>query len=99
MHAASLLLGLGAFSITRKTPKYSYFSFRHLFCLSNGRINDAAGAVSTLVHHPYEIQSVEGVLGKLDASQLSAIVHHLRRDGFYIFEKRLDAAVCNELTE
>ena len=97
MHAVVFLGGLAAFVVTRKTPLPAAISMRRLFVLTNGRSNDVAGKVSGLLHRPYEIPRARGVLGELSQDDARRAADLLKRDGFVVFDTRLDPETCDEI--
>jgi len=96
-HACILLAGAAIFCLTRRTPRYSEYSMRELFCLTNGRSNELAGSLSGLLHQPYDLQGVDGVLGHLESAQLVTIAADIDANGYHVFETMLNSTKCDEL--
>ena len=92
-------LGYLYFLLTSKTPKLSYYSFRQLFCLTNGKLNDFMASRAKKTKPAYSIKKTEGVLGKLSADEIKTISQRIKDDGFYFFEKKLDKDICDKLKE
>ena len=91
------LIGLIVFVVTKKTPFVAAVSLRRLFCLTNGRLNNGLGKASAVLHPPQPIGDPSGVLGEMDVAALDRVCGALERDGFYVFERKLDPAICDEV--
>lgn len=98
-HFTRFVIGYVIFLTTGKTPFFAYVSFRTLFALTNGRLNSTVGRLSGLLHPPYEISAVEGVIGKLDRSQITRMADRIRENGFLVFDAKLDPATCDRIRD
>ena len=90
-------LGYAAFRATGRTPKLSYLSFRRLYGMTQGRLNQR---VSESIRRPAPtLDAREGLLGSGEAleSELGAALESLRRDGFYVFRNKLSESMIEEL--
>jgi hypothetical protein len=85
------------FLLSSKTPKLSYYSFRQLFCLTNGKLNDFMVSLGTKFRPKYELKKVEGILGSLDLKDIKDISDKIKHDGFYKFNIKLPMEICNDL--
>jgi Phytanoyl-CoA dioxygenase (PhyH) len=85
------------FLLSSKTPKLSYYSFRRLFCLTNGKLNDFMVSMGTKFRPKYELNKVEGILGSLDPKDVKDISNKIKQDGFYKFDIKLPIEICEDL--
>jgi len=82
---------------TSITPTGSYYSFRTLYCLTNGRFNDTASWVLSLLHPPTKLPHEDSVLGDISDAAVARIVHDIERNGFHIFDRKLPVEVTRSL--
>lgn len=94
--AAAILGGLAYYGVRSETPERAYQGMIRQFCRSAGRSNDLISRGVSLLRRPHEFAQHEGALGDLNRQP---ITEALDRDGYYVFDKRLPDAVCDELTE
>jgi Phytanoyl-CoA dioxygenase (PhyH) len=85
------------FLLSSKTPKLSYYSFRQLFCLTNGKLNDFMVSMSTKFRPKYELEKVNGILGSLTTADVENISDQIKRDGFYVFDVKLPSEIRDDL--
>lgn len=78
------------------TPK-GYAAFRKLFVLTRGKSNDVLSAEINQKIGKYPAVPLEGILGNFTGESLQKAVAQMQKDGFYIFEQKLDAAVIEEI--
>jgi hypothetical protein len=95
--AAYVLGGLAFYGLRGQTPERAYQGMVRLFCRTGGHSNDLISRGVSRLHPPAELPSCDGVLGSLDASRRRAITEQLDRDGYYVFDERLDDARCAHL--
>jgi hypothetical protein len=89
--------GLRRFSADGRTPEAALQAMIWLFCTSGGRFNDWMSRRIAKQHPPLALTDNEGVLGDLDATQLTALCDRLHRDGVVVFPAALPAEVCDRL--
>ena len=98
IHYFIFWIGFQFYKITKWTFSYSNYSFRKLFVLTKGKINDdLSGSIIKKVG-TYKLQSQSGVLGNLSKSDLDRIVSVINKDGYYIFDNKLKDDVISVLT-
>lgn len=90
-------VGLIYFLITGKTTGWSYIAFRHLFVVTNGRLNDWLSRFIRLVKPPKHRTNQASILGALDSSEITAICNSISRDGYYQFDVNLPEQHLNQL--
>ena len=98
-NAGQLLIGAIAFVATGTTPGYAYQSMIRLFCMSAGRSNDLLSSALRILHPKYKIETVDGVLGNLEDSELQRITSAIARRGYYVFPQQLPKALCDRLLD
>lgn len=99
LHSAKLAVGIAIYLTLKKTPAFAYQSMISLFCLTGGRSNDFLSRVIGTFSRPYSFPSATGVLGDMTGKQLRDSVAFLRNRGFYVFENRLPATLCDRLLQ
>jgi phytanoyl-CoA dioxygenase PhyH len=100
VHALRLLLGLGIYAVSGKTPPFAYQAMVALFCLSGGRSNDVLSRIIGKLKPQYPLTQGAGVLGDLStAASRRDIVGQLRARGFYVFQQQLPADMCDRLLQ
>src|SRR5262245_6606379 len=95
----TLSFAKGYHELRRKntTPVESYYSLRKLYCLTNGRFNDAASWVLSLLHPPIERPSVNSILGDVSNASVARIVQDMETNGFHLFDRKLAAETIDSL--
>lgn len=94
-----LWISYGIFKLTGRTPTLSYLTYLLLHEATRGKSSEH---MRRLLEQPgvrLEPGRIAGVLGAgstLD-DELEQAVQALDRDGYYVFEKKLDPAVCKQL--
>ena len=84
---------------TNTTPTESYHSLRRLYCLTNGRFNDAASWVLSRLYPVDEIPSGESVLGDVSENAVTRVIEDIQTNGFHVFDRKLPAEIVNTLHE
>jgi hypothetical protein len=95
--AAYLLGGLAYYGVRRETPARAYQGMVRLFCRTGGHTNDLISRAVSALRPPASLPSHHGVLGALDDDQRRRIGDDLDRDGYHVFDQRLDDATCDRL--
>lgn len=99
VHYPLFYLGYFLHKIIGFTFYYSYASFRNLFVLSKGKLNDRMSLSISKSHPPLKIKEVKGVLGDLSEIEIKQIIQKINDDGFYIFETKLDNSIIVKLVD
>jgi hypothetical protein len=94
-----LLGGLLINLITRKTPKLSYLGLREMFVITNGRSNDFLSLLISMLHPKSHLGSSVGILGDLSKEKAETIADAIRKNGYYIFDKKLDNHIVDSIVE
>src|SRR5205814_5169753 len=89
--------GYEVFEQTGSTPLEAYLALRQLYCLTDGRFNDRATALLEQEFPPSPPADPSGVLGTLGPQPLADFSARLERDGFVVFDARLDPDRCARL--
>jgi len=91
-----LTAGLARYSVEGTTPAWAYQSLVRLFCATAGRANQHAHGVVSFARRPYQIDGPSLVVDDADFdSGLSA----LRRDGYFVFPRKLPEDLCARLEQ
>lgn len=96
---ACVMSGLREFKKDGKTPEQAYFSMRRLYRTTNGRFNDVMGTVCKAFHPKRSTTLQESIFADSTQDEIREIGGHLRRDGFYKFERKLPPALCDALID
>lgn len=72
-------------------------SLLNLHCSTNGRFTDRLATLMRVLRPPRKPEPVSGYLGNFSVAQQKAIVDQIARDGYYVFEQRLPAELCDEM--
>jgi hypothetical protein len=99
LQLARMVPGCATYLATGRTPPRAYHSMRQLFCLTDGRFNDAVSGALRVVRPPYQMDSSTGILGRMEGSALAAVLGDLDRDGFHVFDVRLPEEDCRQILE
>ncbi|MFN8275118.1 MAG: phytanoyl-CoA dioxygenase family protein [Flavobacteriaceae bacterium] len=78
------------------SPK-GYAAFRKLFVLTRGKSNDALSAEIDRKIGKYSDVPLDGILANFTPELLQKAVTQMQKDGYYVFEQKLDAAVIDEI--
>ena len=93
----SILVGYLYFLVSSKTLHYSKMSLISLYCKSNGRLNDWIQKLIVI------FQFSEGELinnnhsSILSEDEITIATETLRKEGYYVFQKKLDENLINTL--
>src|SRR5215831_11601856 len=82
---------------TQMTPEGSYYTFRTLYCLTNGRFNDAASCVLSLLHPATELSQAASLLGDVSNASVARIVRDIETNGFHVFDRKLPVETVDSL--
>jgi hypothetical protein len=96
---ADLLRGLAQFGIGRATPEQAYQGMVRLFCRSGGWSNDILSRGISAIVPATRLPSASGMLGDLSDTKRLEIRTALDRNGYFVFDRRLDDAICDRLLE
>lgn len=82
------------------SPHEAYLSLVDLFCLTNGKFNDIAhkNLIKKIQNKSFDPINSE-LLGTFQAKTFKQIDHILNKDGYYIFEQKLDKNLVSRLYE
>ena len=89
--------GLAVFENNGITSKSAYSALRNMFIFTGGRSNDVLSERISKSVGQYDNIKCEGVLGSLSKKGIKVMVERMKKDGYYIFEEQLPAALVNEL--
>ncbi len=89
--------GIISFLITKKTFNLAYVSFRYYFVLTNGKSNNIANKIIEFFVSKYDINEANGVLGNLNKSDLNTIVSDINKNGFHVFDIKLNESRIDEI--
>jgi hypothetical protein len=95
--AGQVFRGIHRFNRVGVIPDDARAAALKLHCRTNGRFTQGLAAALRIVHRPQPPRPVTGILGDLAVAEQMQIATQLRRDGFYVFNARLPAALCNEI--
>lgn len=87
------------FLCTGFTPEVGYDNMRKLFILTNGRFNDIISFLISIFKPQYSLKSCNGIIGNPEKSQVQEIAQKIEQQGFYIFDKGLNASDCKLLVD
>lgn len=94
---SNLIYGLLLYLLFKKTSQSCYLSFIRVFCVTHGYSNDILAYIVKLFKKPYLINQVEGILGKLNQSDVKAIAKQIQQKGYYKSECLLSREICESL--
>ena len=97
--AVYLAAGLAYYGVRRTTPERAYQGMVRLFTRTGGRSNDLISRGVAALRPPESFAAHDGVFGALTDARRREITERLDRDGFYVFDQRLDDALCDRLLE
>lgn len=80
-----------------RTPKASFHAMRRLYGPTNGLFNSLAVRVARRLRPGGGVAPVSGFLGDLGADAIADLVRQLDDQGYVIFDRRMPAAICDEL--
>lgn len=94
---ANFWYGYFHYKLTGSTPTKAYHSMRQLFCITNGKLNKLAASIDNLFKTKYPFSTVEGVLGRLDKKDVTAISQNIKENGYHIFPQPLPQQMVDNL--
>lgn len=89
-------IGFLSFLFTKKTNSIAYVSFRFLFVLTNGRINDFHSRLISLTKRKKKT-SFGAILNLQNDQEINDICSSIEKNGYYQFDVKLTEEQINEL--
>jgi hypothetical protein len=74
-------------------------SLMRLHCATNGKTSDVLARFLKMFEGMRKPQAVSGVLGSLSVAEQARIVESISTNGFYVFEDKLPAELCDRIAE
>lgn len=78
--------------LCRKNPPLRYF-----YCLTRGRSSELLHRVTCRFHPRYPLTEHSGILGDLTPTKVAEIASEIERNGFHVFDARLNSELCERL--
>lgn len=94
-----LKIGYRAFLASNSTSKVAYIALRQMFVLTKGKSSDDLSEKISKRIGKYNIIDEKGILGFENKDAVKKAVVEMKRDGYYIFEKKLPESVVNQIVE
>src|SRR5690348_11320082 len=95
--SARVIAGGVQHRLTGRTPPSAYQSLIRLYCLTRGQSNDLISSLLARMHRPVDLGQMDGILGNLDSLEFDRITHALDDKGYFVFDRRLPADICDRL--
>jgi ectoine hydroxylase-related dioxygenase (phytanoyl-CoA dioxygenase family) len=95
----ALLMGAGLYAFRRTTPDSAHQAMIRLFCWSGGRSNDLITMFIRISNRKAALPRPSGELGLSTGADAERIANHIRCDGYYVFDQRLSADICDRLLD
>ena len=92
-----LLIALLGYTATKRTPFYPYLGMRRLHALTRGASSRALSAAITALDRPAPLETVDGILGKVEPDEAERLAQRIRQDGFVVFDALLEPTLCEDL--
>ena len=94
---ANVLSGIRQYKKEGSTPESAYLSMRRLFRNTNGRFNDVMGTVCKALHPKQTTELDASLFENVSQGEVRNIGRQLRKDGCYVFERKLPSNLCESL--
>lgn len=90
--------GVGQYLVRGEADATSWRACLDLHCKTNGRSTEIlSNVMQRLRPAPAPIRPFESLLGSFQPEQVNAIADQIRRDGYYVFDTRMPAGICDEI--
>jgi hypothetical protein len=89
--------GLVDYLRTGRVSRRNWARILRAHCFTNGRSTTLLNVATRAVHPPRPQKDREGLLGHFTVAEQNGIVAALQSDGFYVFPKLLDEALCDQI--
>lgn len=93
----TVMSGYREYKRTGWTSDVAYASMRRLYRTTNGRFNDAVGGMCKILHPKQTVDLSNSLFEQVTPNKLKQIARQMKEDGFYRFEQRLPATLCDDL--
>lgn len=93
----SFTSGYRQFKRDGTTPPEAYTSMRRLYRKTNGRFNDAMGGLCRAIHRKQSADLTCSIFQDATPEELKLAANGLRRDGCYVFARKLPGELCDQL--
>tara|TARA_R110002050_G_scaffold109799_1_gene221303 strand:- start:19230 stop:20234 length:1005 start_codon:yes stop_codon:yes gene_type:complete len=90
--------GLIRFIIIGNNGQQSFLAFRYIFVLTNGKSNDYASKIISLLTPKYNSIPPNGVLENLTDKEVEEVISNLNNTGYHVFKTQLSPKQIEELT-
>ena len=78
----------------------AWLAMLNLHCRTNGRWTDMLARIMRRLRPPVEpLRPFDSMLGHFEPNAVEAIAAQIRRDGYYVFDTAVPAALCDEFAE
>lgn len=78
----------------------AWLAMLNLHCRTNGRWTDMLAGIMRRLRPPVEpLRPFDSMLGHFEPNTVEAIAAQIRRDGYYVFDSAVPAALCDEFAE
>jgi hypothetical protein len=96
-----LLFACIYFQTTHKAPfKLLHHRIRKLYIRTNGLTDNIISFLLAYLFKPkYNLQDMNGILGNLTKEKIKAIKKNIKKNGYYVFENKLDDTICDKIKE
>lgn len=91
------LRGLYSYYSSGEASMDAWTSLLQLHCTTNGRASDRLARLLRIMRPPRSPRPASGLLGTFAAGEIKNIAKVLARDGYYVFERRVPAEICDAL--
>jgi hypothetical protein len=90
-------LGLIKYLLTGRSAFSARMALLDLHCRANIRIDEWIGPVVRTLRPPRAPAPVSGILGNFSIDRQNKIAEAIARDGFYVFDEKVPAEICDEI--
>ena len=91
--------GIIRFILFGSNGQQSFFAFRYLFVLTNGKSNDIASSIISFFTPQYKVIPPIGILSHLTDNEVEKVVADVNKTGFHVFTTKLSPTQIEELTQ
>jgi len=93
--ASGSIAGVGEYYRKGSISHGNWEKLLRAHCASNGRLTALLTPLLRILRPPRKSASVTGLLGEFSVQEQKSIVSQLRRDGVFIFARRIPAEICD----
>ena len=91
------LINYAKFLVSNKTSNERYYQMRSDYIVNKNKDADICSSITAIINPKFKISNSKGIIGDLGSKEVKEVSNSLYENGYYIFEKKLDASTVERI--